>query len=262
MKNIVKAIAILLGIVLVGLSAVLFYNNNYKTVEVYTSAYKGKDALEIYKGIKKDTNYLDSSHITGNNDEIVINTFKVMTNRFSNLDEKEYNKEIPSNCAFVGASVYKDSDLNVDEYKNYELKSFIICASNVKMIDIVPKTEEKELDFYERLVDKENYDKLKEYYPALELKKYSKQCEELGYTNDDCKKDYYFVYNMSGLGDNELVADIESISRKGSNYTVVVNIYSGDYNEEYTEVVSSKKLVTYTYDVTLTNNHVVINNVK
>ena len=47
-----------------------------------------------------------------------------------------------------------------------------------------------------------------------------------------------------------------------NNYKVVINIYSGNYNDEYTEVVSSKKLVTYTYDVTVNNNHVVINNIK
>ena len=262
MKKIVKIIAILLGILLIGLSAFIFYSNNYKEEVIYTSSYKGKEALEIYTSIKKDTNFLDAGSIKGNNDEIVINTFKVMTNRYSNVDEKEYDKDIPSDCAFIGSSVFKDSDLSVDIYKTYELKSFISCVSATKITNVSPKSEAGELGFYERVVDKDGYDKLKSYYPELDLSKYSDVCTQLNYVHDECKKDYYFLQTMGGIGDNELVADIESITRKGANYTVVINIYSGDYNEDYSKVVSSKKLITYTYDVTLSNNHIVINNIK
>lgn len=262
MKKIIKIFAIVLGLILVGLSAYIFYNNNYKEEVIYSTSYKGKEPLEIYKTIKNYKVHLDASSIKGDNDEIVINTFKVMTNRYSNLDEKEYDKDIASDCAYVGASVFKDSNLSVDEYKNYELKSFLICISGAKVTNVSPKSDAGELGFYERVVEKDGYDKLKEYYPELELVKYSKQCEDLKYVHNECKKDYYFVQTMAGLGDNELVADIESITRKGGNYKVVINIYSGNYNDEYTEVIGSKKLITYTYDVTVSNNHIVINNIK
>ena len=262
MKKIFKIPTLIIGIILIGVSLVLFNNRKKddKPVEdkpvvdnspkvILESKYTGKSNEEIYKALVDNKERITLEDIKDNDDTIVINSFKLLANHYSlaHIDPGEDTNNGVTFCEILGLITYSKKTMGFNS----------LCLANIKYKQADAKQDGAAYSAYIRVADKETVDKLNSYGIDLEINSISEDCSTYKLHNDECKdeKNYLISIVPKELSDNGYAMDVEYIKREGNGkYTVRLNGYHlGNGNK----VTHDETEDHFEYTVSVKDGHIV-----
>ena len=267
MKKIFKIPTLLIGIILICVSLVLFNNHNKDNNKkedkpvvdntpkvLLESNYKDKTNEEIYKALVDSEERVTLEDIKGDNDTIVVNSFKLLASHFSlaYVDPSEDTNNGTTFCEILGMITYSK-----------KTQGFVsLCLANIKYKQADAKQDGATYESYIRVADKASVDKLNSYGIDLEINNIKDDCSALKIHNEECNDNNNYLISIipKELSDNGYAMDVEYIKREEHNkYTVKLNGYhQGNDNK----VTHDDKEDHFEYTVSVKDGHIVINNIK
>ena len=263
MKKIFKIPILLIGILLICVSLFLYSNkgnkedkNKPKPVDntpkvLLETSFKDKSDEEIYKALVDSKERVGLDSIKGDNDTIVVNSFKLLASHYSNayVDSSEDTNSGITYCELLGLISYSK------EHEGFNS----LCLANIKYKQVDAITEDGSNDRMLRIGDKKTVDTLNSYGIDLDINKMSVDCATYKFKNEECNDDNNYILSIiyKELYDNSYAMDVEYIKRESYNkYTVKLNGY---HLKNDSTVVHSEEKDHFEYTVSVKDGHIVFN---
>ena len=216
---------------------------------IYTSSYKDLKDLDKYKTIVKDKakNLVKRSDITGDSDTIAIKSFQFIAYHysFSTTSGNTSGGDLRSDkCSVIGSQTFDKNNMNKDA----------VCLSDATVESLYLPTEYGD-EVY--IIDDSNYKKLKEYYPSSKLESIKNYCAKNEFTVKQCNENHNVAFSGMATGDNDLMADVETVTKTNNKYVAVISFYRST-EEDADGVTKVEKVNTYKITASVNNGHIIL----